>query len=299
MNGGCLFFYRWIFCSALAVVCLLAFLFCYPSSSVAEDDPFGAYRSKGIIVAQESDMPPMSFVGPSGRPKGFIIDLWRKWSSETGVPVHFHLVEWAETLNAVREGKADVHGGLFYTAGRDRYLDYSSPFFVSRGVVLVVNGSAITDISQLRGKNVGVIDKSFYDALLREKYPALKPYPIENTTRLVEAAVNGEVEVVMGDYPTVMHQIGSMGKVRFFRVIEFVSDQYYRAAVAQGNEVLLTMIEKGLERIDKEERKVLFERWVVGGHTPSRSWLASTIVISVLSLGLALLVPFVFDRFRR
>ncbi len=244
-------------------------------------------------------MPPMSFVGPSGRPKGFIIDLWRKWSSETGVPVHFHLVEWAETLNAVREGKADVHGGLFYTAGRDRYLDYSSPFFVSRGVVLAVGDSAMTDISQLNGAKIGVIDKSFYDALLREKYPTLRPYPIENTTRLVEVAVNGEVEVVMGDYPTIMHQIGSMGKARSFKVIEFVADQHYRAAVAQGNQTLLNVIEKGLERIDEEERKVIFERWVIGGHTSSRSWLAPAIIISILSLGFALLVPFVFDRFRR
>lgn len=264
---------------------------------MAENDPFVAYR-KGIVVAQESNMPPMSFVAPSGRPKGFIIDLWRKWSSETGIPVRFHLVEWADTLKAVREGKADVHGGLFYTAGRDHYLDYSSPFFVSRGVVLAVGDLAITDVKQLSGTKVGVIEKSFYDALLREKYPALKPYPIENTTRLVEAAVNGEIKVVMGDYPTIMHQVGSMGKVKDFRVVEFVAEQQYRAAVAQGNEPLLAVIEKGLERIDEEERKDLFERWVIGGHVTSGSWLVPAIFISLLSLGLALLVPLVFDRFR-
>jgi len=299
MISSRLFFSQWILCLALAGLSVFFFLCCSFPSSAAEDDPFAAYRSKGIIVAQASDMPPMSFVGPSGNPKGFIIDLWRKWSSETGVPVHFHLVEWAETLNAVREGKADVHGGLFYTVGKDRYLDYSTPFFLSRGVILAVGDSEVTDVRQLDRKKVGVIAKSFYDSLLREKFLTLKPYPVENMSQLIEVATKGEIEAVMGDYPTIMYQAGSMGKAKDFRVVEFIGEQQYRAAVVQGNQSLLAMIERGLERIDKEEREALFDRWIIGGHTIPRSWLVPTISISVVSLCLALLVPFIFDRFRR
>lgn len=225
--------------------------------------------------------------------------LWRKWSAETGVPVSFYLVDWADTLTAVRDGKADVHGGLFFTAQRDEFLDYSMPFFPSYGGVYVKKGRGIREISQLNGRHVGVIESSFFDNYMELNYPEMKPVRYKTTLELAENAIRGDIAGFVGDYPTVMYQIGAMGKVDEFEVLDFSGTQWFRAAVAQGDTELLRMIESGLELVDQDERDYIFNRWVVGQPDNSSSWLVPAIFTTLACLLIVILVPFVVSRLRR
>lgn len=244
-------------------------------------------------------MAPMSFIGLDGRPQGFIIDLWNKWSAETGVPVTFYLVDWAETLTAVRDGKADVHGGLFFTDERDLYLDYSEPVFPSTGGAYVKKGSGIQDVSQLYGRQVGVIESSFFDNYVQQHFPEMKPVRYKTSLELAQAAVNGDIVAVVGDYPTIMYQIGSLGKANEFDVFAFSGTQWFCAAVAKGNVDLLKMVAKGLQMVDQNERDSIFNRWVMDPSVKSHSWLIPAILITLGSLLLVILVPFFMSRFRR
>lgn len=262
----------------------------------AHDDIFAPYREQGIVVAQESDMAPMSFVEVNGKPKGFIIDLWRKWSAETGIPVSFKLSAWADSLQAVRDGDADVHGGLFFTPERDSFLDYTLPFFPSQGALFVKYDSKIRKVSDLQGKLVGVIDKSFYESQIAEIFPEFRPVPIRTSAELVEAAAAGKVDGFLADYPTLMYQIGAMGKGREFKVIKFVTLQEFRAAVAEGNYALLEVVEEGLALIDSDERRNILNRWIVGNDYKTRPWLLPLVIASFVGLILAAILPFIWGR---
>ena len=282
----------------LVIFTLIVWAVPFVSVVHAQDDVFAPYRERGIVVAQESGMAPMSFREVNGRPKGYIIDLWRKWSAETGVPVTFHLTDWADTLTSVQDGVADVHGGLFYTAERDTYLDYTLPFFPSKGGFFVTSDSQLTNMAQMRGKSVGVIEKSFYDTLIRTQYPDIIPVPIRTAPGLIEAALSGTIDGFLADYPTLMYQASSMGKLNEFKVVEFISLQEFRAAVAKGNYQLLAMVEAGLARIDQDERNGIFNRWVIGEDYQSDKWMLPIVIVSFIALLLAALLPVVFGRRR-
>jgi len=236
-------------------------------------------------------MPPMAFREVNGEPKGYIIDLWRKWSAETGVPVTFNLTNWANTLTIVKDGEADVHGGLFFTAERDKYLDYTLPFFPSKGALFVKVDSDVTSAEQLQGRPVGVIAKSFYNNLIGKQFPEMNPVPIPSSGKLVEAAANGEVDAFLADYPTLMYQIGSMGKIKEFKVVEYVSLQEFRAAVAEGDANLLAMIEEGLTLIDQDERDSIYNRWIIGETSQPREWLLPAVIFGFVGLLIAALLP--------
>ena len=282
---------------AAALIIAFAALGC--DRAFAADDPFAPYRQRGIVVAQEADMAPMSFKGLNGEPKGYVIDLWRKWSAETGVPVHFHLMDWADTLTAVRDGKADVHGGLFFTVERDGYLDYTTAFFPSRGGLFVTDDSAVAGVDKLRGRRVGVVEGSFYHGYMTAELPDLVPVPIKTAVELAAAADRGEVDAFLADYPTLMHQLGAMGKTARFRVVEFFSEQEFRAAVAEGDFRTLGMVEAGLALIDEEERTYILNRWIVSEGPPTSGWLYPLTMASVAVLLLAIAAPFFFNRFPR
>lgn len=283
----------------LVLSLFVALLFLLSSPVCAAGHYFAPYRDKGIVVAQEADMAPMSFIGMDGQPQGFIIDLWHKWSAETGVPVSFHLVDWADTLTAVRDGRADVHGGLFFTDERDRFLDYTAPIFPSSGGAYVKKDSGILELSQLNGRRVGVIESSFFDYYMQHNYPEMKPVRYKTSLELAKAAISGDVPASVGDYPTIMYQIGSLGKASEFTILDFSGDQLFRAAVAEGNTALLEMVEHGLEMVDQNERDSIFNRWVMSPSVSSQSWLVPAASVALGCLLLAILVPFLGSRFRR
>lgn len=281
----------------MAFTALTLFFSARPASAL--DESFNQYKDKGLVIAQEADMAPMSFMGVNGQPKGYIIDLWRKWSAETGIPVIFLLVDWADTLTSVRDGRADVHGGLFYTDQRDEFLDFTLPFFSSRGGLFVKAGSPVRGVSDLDGAQVGVIQQSFYDDYIRQQYPTINPVPIKTAAELVTAADRGKVVAFLADYPTLMYQINSMGKLKEFKVVQFVSVQEFRAAVAEGNEAVLSVVAKGLDLIDPQERQVIMNRWIINEETSATDWILPTALLCGVGLLIAILVPFLLGRFKR
>ncbi len=89
----------------------------------------GSERPVKIIVTDDRAYAPFSFLDPDGQPRGMTINFWKLWNQKTGIAVEFRLLEWDAALAAVREGQADVVGGLFRTPQREKIFDFTEPYF--------------------------------------------------------------------------------------------------------------------------------------------------------------------------
>jgi len=275
-------------------------LFSVPNgSALAHDKLYEKFASQGLVITQAANMAPMSFIGINGEPSGYIIDLWRKWSAETGIPVHFLLLDWPETLKAVQNGQADVHGGLFFSKEQNEFLQASQPFFSSRGALFVRNDLDVSSVADLDGALVGVIENGFYSRLLLRDFPKIKSVPIKTTSDIINAAASGEIYAFIGDYPPLMYQICSQGKNKDFRVLQCFGPQRFRAAVGLGNSDLLHVIRSGLARIDEGERQTIMGRWIIDEGASTTDWIVPTALLCTLSLLIALMVPFIYGRFQK
>jgi hypothetical protein len=55
-----------------------------------------------ISVAISTDSVPLYFVDETGRPPGWLVDIWRLWSSETRIRVAFVSGSFGESLEMAR-----------------------------------------------------------------------------------------------------------------------------------------------------------------------------------------------------
>lgn len=243
-----------------SVTLMLVSMF-FSHAAFAFDVP-NKYRG-GLTVVHSSSMPPMGFLGVNGEPKGLIIDFWRKWSAETGVPVTFKLVNWSEGLDLVKSGQADVHGGLFLTEDRLAYLNYSDKLFPIETALFSMKGRGVENLDDLKGKVVGVITKGSTAELLRREYPAIKTREYPNLADVVPAFESGEVAAIGTDYPTLMYLAASHGILKEIVLIKVIEEQFLRAGVAKGNEVLLDLVVRGIQEVDEKERELILHRWFV------------------------------------
>ncbi|OHB25221.1 MAG: hypothetical protein A2X84_13005 [Desulfuromonadaceae bacterium GWC2_58_13] len=218
-----------------------------------------------VVIACSAGSAPFEFRDEQGRPAGMLVDFWRLWSEKTGIPVEFRLGSWGETLRMVREGEADIHAGIFYSQGRDAYLDYVYPLYPCETHFFY--HSSISDVSTLNdllGFRIGVIAGDFALEYLKEKLPlaALAVYP--SNQNLFDAVENGEVRVFIKDTPIALYHLmkrGILHQYSYHPNQPLYSNQFY-AAVRQGTSSLETLVGEGMQRIGPQERAEVVRRWM-------------------------------------
>lgn len=163
-------------------------LFVIASASSAEQTD----QSETLIIANSKAWKPFSFINSSGQPAGILIDYWREYSRVTGQPVEFLLLDWADSLKAVADGRADFHAGLLLSKERDRYLDFSQPI-LTIDTQLFVNKTLLSyEISELitgeHNFTLGVVEGGFEQEYASKNFPKLATVNYSNNQELIKAA---------------------------------------------------------------------------------------------------------------
>ncbi len=252
------------------------------------------YRQYGVTVSNPPVSDPMSFIGVNEEPSGFIIDYWKKWSQETRIPVSFLFLPWAETLEAVRTGKADIHGGLFFSEERNQYLDFSTPYYTLQAALLVVEGQDADIETIYESYTIGVLDKGYAQKFLGENHPETKLRTYPSTQDIAKALAAGEIVAVAGDHPMMGYQVGKFGIANKLIVKKFLYERKLFGATSKGNKALLRLINEGMARIDTNEHEEIVKRWFVA-EPDNMDW-NRLVIASIILLGLGLLGLFVSDR---
>ncbi len=215
-----------------------------------------------LIVSQDHSWPPFSFLDERGTPQGMLVDLWQALAEQMGRDLEFRLVDWPETLNAVREKKADVHGGLFPSADRSTFLDFSDDLVILSAYLFVPADSLVMDVEGLRGVRVGVTAGSYELEFLRNQYPFLLIRTYRNNEELVRAAIAGEVVAFAADYPVGMYLLDRHGSQTDFRLLERLYTQHLVAGVSKGNSDLLLAVNRAFSQLSQDEIRRITQRWI-------------------------------------
>lgn len=246
------------------------------------------YFRHGVTVVHSDDMAPLAFSGLNGDPKGFVVDFWKKWSAETGVPVSFKLMNWKQGLEYVRKNDMAIHGGLYKTPERSKFLSYSGEIFPMDVALFVMKGSEIRSMSDLPGHRVGVLEKGASHEQMQREYPDIRLQPFASIHELIEAFVSHAVDAVVGDYPAIMYMSGTFGVIKDVLPVETLRTEELRAAVGLGRVELLELVTYGLSRVDMDERENILHRWFVVEEKSDHSLLLGALAsIAILILGMA------------
>ena len=87
-----------------------------------------AASADGLIIVYNAGAAPLEFEDAASRPAGLLPDLWWLWANKTGRQIEFVKADTVdESLQMLKDGQVDLHAGLFRTAARETFLDYSEP----------------------------------------------------------------------------------------------------------------------------------------------------------------------------
>jgi len=225
----------------------------WPSLGTAQSVANSAKPAK-IIIANDTSYPPGVFIDADGQPRGMNIDLWKLWSKKTGVAVEFKLMEWDAALASVREGKADVVGGLFRTPQREAYFDFTAAYeTVITSIFFHQDIRGVKQLVDLTGFRVGVVKGDSCEEFIRQKYPKIELQTYPGADDLVVAAVAGEIKAFVSDSNVARFYLAKHDLANRFReATPPLTENELLAAVKKGDQQLLALVQGGLDQITEQ-----------------------------------------------
>jgi len=248
-------------------------------------------NDKPITISLDHSWHPFSYLDENRKPQGLLVDYWRLVGQKLGRPVQFKLVDWQQSLDLVRDGKADAHGGLFQSANRKTYLDFSDQYMdLSTGLFVAAKLNA-RHFSDLDNVQVGITKGSYEAEYVAKNFPEIRLKLFRNNEKLVRAALNEEVLAFVADYPVGMYYLHKYGSPEHYRVVYTLYTQHLKSAVQKGNGPLLRKINQALGKISKDEMSGITEKWILT-EAVIPDWLGRVLIIT--GTGLVIILGFIY-----
>jgi glutamate transport system substrate-binding protein len=166
------------------------------------DSTLGRIQEAGEIkIGVKYDVPPFGFQNPqSGEVEGFDVDLGRAIAEKLGVEPNFIEAISDNRIPFLEDGTVDiVISTMTINAERDQEIDFSEPYYIARGRILVPEGSDIQGIDDLAGKRVCTALGSTYEETLREQAPDADLRLVDSYSECLELVQNEAVDAVSTD----------------------------------------------------------------------------------------------------
>lgn len=221
----------------------------------------GSEEREPLVVAQDHAWPPFAFRNSDGEPAGLLIDFWREMGILMGREVIFILEDWDDSLRAVEAGRAHVHGGLFRSEERSRYMDFSDDLLPLRTFLFARAETSLMSLDGYPRPVIGVTRGGFEMEFLEREYPDYELMLFANNRNLAEAALRGDVEWFAMDYPVALFLLHEIADPTDFRPVVQLYNQMLAIGVGKGQEDLREEINRNLAILRRDEMDRLVQRW--------------------------------------
>lgn len=246
--------------------------------------------ARTVSITHSIDYKPYIFLDENGEAQGLIVDYWRLWAQKVNVEIKFVPENFQTCINMVRDGEADIVGGIFYNKERDQYLDFSEPFFDIDATLFVSVKTPAASPKDLIGTPVGVVKGDYSEWFIKTYHSKLSLQTYANYDDVIMAALQHKIKAFVLDRPNAIYLLSQHDALGKFRQLQTLYTQSLCGGVQLGNTELVSLINHGINQINDQEIREIYKKWVT--YTPlfPKKLLRTIIILSVLFLFAILLL---------
>jgi ABC-type amino acid transport substrate-binding protein len=221
-------------------------------------------QQKGeITVGVKFDVPPFGFKNPqTGDVEGFDVDVGTAVADELGVKPKFIEAISDNRIPFLQQGTVDlILSTMTINAERDQEIDFSEPYYVARGSILVPKDSPIKGIDDLAGRRVCTALGSTYEATLREKAPKSERKLVDSYSECFELIQNKAVHAISTDDVILAGMIIQDPNLKL--VGGALTTEPYGAGIKEGDTEFQRFVSGVIAKMKSDRRWArLYDKWV-------------------------------------
>jgi glutamate transport system substrate-binding protein len=234
----------------------------------AQQFPAGSTMAKiqdrgEITIGVKYDVPPFGLKNPqSGEIEGFDVDMGNLIAEELGVEPKFVEAISDNRIPFLQQGEVDlILSTMTINQERDTEIEFSEPYYVARGRILVPGDSDIKGVEDLAGKKVCTALGSTYEETLREQAPDADLTLVDTYSECLELLQNGAIDAISTD------DVILTGMIIQDDTLKMVGDELttepYGAGIKEGDKEFQKFVSDTLEAAQADGRwEEAYQRWV-------------------------------------
>ena len=222
---------------------------------------------ESLNVGNEMDWPPFDFVDKDNLPAGYSIDLMELIAEKTGLNIQFvNGYSWNEILDQFQRDEIQILPAIYKDDERSAYMEFTSSYYIQPSILVTNSSDNINSIHDLSNKNIAVIEGFSITAELEKNYPDIHAVPVKTVRDGLMKVSTGELDGFVESIGVVSYYLES----DFIPNLKMSSDVQLdkmnfpglHIAVLKKNLLLRDILQKGLERVSKDEMNDLRKKWI-------------------------------------
>jgi diguanylate cyclase (GGDEF)-like protein len=247
----------------LAVALLVIVLRTLAVSAEHQEIPWVIDNRPKLVVGDDINYPPYSFLDSNGEPTGFNVALARAVGAAMGYEVEIRLAEWSKTREALDRGEIDVISGMFYSQQREISYGFTLRHSVTHGDIFTARDIEIERIEDLQGHTVVVQRSDIFAEYLASLDMDIRLVEVPTVNDALALIHNGTYQYAGLSKLPGLYGIGEKGWDTLRAQGLQLSMQDYSMAVKRDNLELLTTLDAGLQTIKATgEYQHIYDEWL-------------------------------------
>jgi glutamate transport system substrate-binding protein len=228
------------------------------------DSTLGRIQERGeITIGVKYDVPPFGFLNPqTDEVEGFDVDIGRFIAEDLGVEPRFVEAISDNRIPFLERGTVDlILSTMTINAERDMEIDFSEPYYIAQGRILVPQGSDIRGLEDLAGNSVCTALGSTYEETIREEAPDAELRLVDTYSECLELLQNEAIDAVSTD------DVILTGMIIQDDTLEMVGDplttEPYGVGIKDGDKQLKDFVDGVLQQVEQDGRwEETYQKWV-------------------------------------
>lgn len=250
------------------------------------DTTMGKIQERGeLTIGVKFDVPPFGFKNPqTDEVEGFDVDMGRIIADELGVEPKLVEAISDNRIPFLQRGTVDlILSTMTINQERDTEIDFSEPYYIARGRILVPGDSDIKGVEDLAGKSVCTALGSTYEETLREQAPEADLKLVDTYSECLELLQNGAVDAESTDDVILTGQIIQDDTLKM--VGDELTTEPYGAGIKDGDREFQRFVSETLEAAQDDGRwQERYQEWV-GQYTDQQAEPPKMTLQEALELG--------------
>jgi glutamate transport system substrate-binding protein len=221
-----------------------------------------------ITIGVKYDVPPFGLLNPqTDEVEGFDVDLGNYIAEQLGVEANFREATSDNRIPLLVDGTIDlILSTMTITEERDLEIDFSEPYYVANGDVLVPEDSDIQTLEDLNGNRVCTALGSTYADTIREEAPDADLRLVDLYSECFDQVQTGAVDAVSTDDVILTGMVIQDDSLEILG-LEYTTEPY-GAGIPEGDEEFKQFIDDTIQQyIDDGSWQESYDEWV-GQHIP-------------------------------
>jgi glutamate transport system substrate-binding protein len=221
-----------------------------------------------ITIGVKYDVPPFGFENPqTGEVEGFDVDLGNYIADRLGVEPTYREATSDNRIPLLVDGTIDlILSTMTITEERDLEIDFSEPYYIANGDVLVPEGSDIASLDDLNGQRVCTAIGSTYQETIRQEAPDADLRLVDLYSECFDQVQTGAVDAVSTDNVILTGMVTQDPSLRLLG-LDYTTEPY-GAGITEGDAEFKQFVDESIATfIEDGTWQETYDEWV-GQHIP-------------------------------